>query len=162
MRKFYVCHTLSIAHPSQLCGDANCPPNFPQNFYFKNLFRPNHKSYLSYYYVLVLFVFPCLLDRRVAWNSTSRCLTFETLESISNQSRIDLRCHLRSISNQSRIILESTSNQSRVNLESISDRPQIDLELISNRSQIDLEPITNRSQIYAVAVERAERRAHGA
>ena len=63
------CHKLSIVHPSQLC----CPPNCPPNLYFNNLFRQNHKSHLSYYYVLVLFVFPCLLHRRVAWNSTSRC-----------------------------------------------------------------------------------------
>ena len=141
MRKFYVCHTLSIVHPSQLCGDANCPPNFPPKFYFKNLFRPNHKSYLSYYYVLVLFVFPCLLDRRVAWNSTSRCWTFETLESISNQSRIDLRSsqiNLKSISNHSGIDFKSVSSRSRIDLRSIMNRSRITFRLISNRFRIDL------------------------
>ena len=116
------CHKLSIVHPSQ----HYCPPNCPPTLYFNKLFRPNHKSYLSYYYVLVLFVFPCLIDRRVAWNSTSRCWTFETLESISNQSRIDLRL--------SQINLKSISNQSRIDVKSVSSRSRIDLRLIMNRS----------------------------
>ena len=125
------CHKLSIVHPSQLC----CPPNCPPNLYFNNLFRQNHKSHLSYYYVLVLFVFPCLLHRRVAWNSTSRRWTFETLESISNQFRIDLRLcqiNLKWISNESGNDAKSVLIRSLIDLRSISDQSRIDLESISD------------------------------
>ena len=146
LRKVYFCHKLSIVHPSQLCCPPNFPPNFPPNLYFNNLFRPNHKSHLSYYYVLVLFVFPCLLHRRVAWNSTSRCWTFETLESISNQFRMDLRLcqiNLKSISNQSRNDAKSVLIRSLIDLRSISDQSRIDLESVSDWSRIDFESISD-------------------
>ena len=126
------CHKLSIVHPSQLC----CPPNCPPNLYFINLFRSNHKSHLSYYYLFFSVVcLPLPPPQKSSMEQYFEVLDIQTLESISNQFQIDLRLcqiNLKSISNQSRNDAKSVLIRSLIDLRSISDQSRIDLESISD------------------------------
>ena len=137
------CHKLSIVHPSQLC----CPPNCPPNLYFINLFRSNHKSHLSYYYLFFSVVcLPLPPPQKSSMEQYFEVLDIRTLESISNQFQIDLRLcqiNLKSISNQSRNDAKSVLIRSLIDLRSISDQSRIDLESVSDWSRTDFESISD-------------------